>query len=496
MAVFYGHVTNEQFKKQMKESRKIEELILMFATHATGVLKKEPSLAGDGWKLELNNQISLFVKMLRECLRTVGHVSPELIARLDMYTAKLAPSQTANDSGYDSPSTSRTDRETIGSPKISGQVTDMSLVRTVAQLFKIPEVAIQKEVDQMRKYCTDKVCCPPHIFPRCSLCLHPGRVDGPQSRFLGLMGLLLSFNLLIQTCLKNLVAGASFPGSREDFSSDSAWHTWRTQETATLSQLMLSLAQLNPELAKSTPADSMPITSNTRPGSVYSPSGIGSRHASIGSRRSFYDSLAPEGAVDEVNGDDDISVDHNFIYIPPNPKKYYKRLLELCLVADLEVMLSPETEETDEVSLGILSLPHLELLNECAIRWRIGHPYRAVCFLDLVKQFFERGEIPMECVPEALQGVERVINDVALEKWAVQDVRDYLSYTYMAFLSMKNNHGSLTSWPMCMVAFSTPFYHCCITQWTPCRTSRSQMSNLSYSYWTQYETAAYLSAST
>ncbi len=36
-----------RFKRQMKENRKIEELILMFATVATGILKRDPSLAGD-----------------------------------------------------------------------------------------------------------------------------------------------------------------------------------------------------------------------------------------------------------------------------------------------------------------------------------------------------------------------------------------------------------------------------------------------------------------
>ena len=157
MAVFYGQVMNDVFKKQMKENRKIEELILMFATHATGVLKKEPSLAGEGWKVELNNQISQFVKMLRDCLKGLSHVSPELLARLDMYNAKLAPSQTSSDSGYDSASTSK-DRDTVGSPAISGSVVDMSLVRTVAQLFKVPESSVQKEVDKMRKFCTEKVC--------------------------------------------------------------------------------------------------------------------------------------------------------------------------------------------------------------------------------------------------------------------------------------------------------------------------------------------------
>lgn len=128
----------------------------MFATHATGVLKKEPSLAGEGWKVELNNQISQFVRMLRDCLKGLSHVSPELLARLDMYNAKLAPSQTSSDSGYDSASTSK-DRDTVGTPTISGSVVDMPLVRTVAQLFKIPESSAQKEVDKMRKFCTEKV---------------------------------------------------------------------------------------------------------------------------------------------------------------------------------------------------------------------------------------------------------------------------------------------------------------------------------------------------
>lgn len=226
----------------------------------------------------------------------------------------------------------------------------------------------------------------------------------------------------MQTCLKNIAAGASFPGRKEDFDSDAAWQHWRATETTALSQLMLAMAQLNPELAKSTPADSMPGGGGSlgRPGSVYSQSG---RHASISSRHSLYASPNPELAADEVNDDDEVPVGDNFTYIPPNPKKYYKRLLEFCLLADLEIMLSPETEETDEVSLGILSVAHLELLNECAIRWRIGHPYRAACFLDLVRQFYERGDIPMECIPEALQGVERVLDENDLGKWTVQDVR-------------------------------------------------------------------------
>lgn len=162
MGKFYGQFMVDSFKRQMKENRKIEELILMFATHATGVLKKEPTLTGDSWKFELNNHIALFVKLLRESLRGLNHVSPELLGRLDMYTAKLGPAQ-SSDSGYESSSTSR-DRDSIASLTISGHVSDMPLVKTVAALFRLSESSVQKEVDQLRTLCTEKVNFPVSIL--------------------------------------------------------------------------------------------------------------------------------------------------------------------------------------------------------------------------------------------------------------------------------------------------------------------------------------------
>lgn len=152
MAKFYGQFMVDSFKRQMKENRKIEDLILMFATHATSVLKKEPTLAaGDAWKLELNNQIAQFVKMLRECLRNVHHVSPELLSRLDTYTAKLAPAATYSDSGYESSSTSR-DRDSVYSAYagVSSSVADMPLVKTVARLLKMSDHDVQAEADKLR----------------------------------------------------------------------------------------------------------------------------------------------------------------------------------------------------------------------------------------------------------------------------------------------------------------------------------------------------------
>jgi hypothetical protein len=179
MAVFYGQVKDDNFRRQMKENRKIEELILMFATNATNVLKKDASLTGDEWKNELNNHIALFVKLLRDCLRGLSHVSPELTQRLDVYTTKLAPQQqpgtSYSDSGYDSSSTNR-DRDSVpSSNRISKNIADMPLVLTVGKLFAIPEHALQGEIDRISKFCTEKV-------ERVSSCLRIVLTNGLLSR--------------------------------------------------------------------------------------------------------------------------------------------------------------------------------------------------------------------------------------------------------------------------------------------------------------------------
>lgn len=159
MAVFYGQLTQESFRKQIKENRKIEELILTFASMATPVLKKEPSLAGEAWKVELNNQIWLFVKLMRGCLRNLHHVSPELLSRLDSYESKLAPTQQAvSDSGYDSTSTGG-NRDSVYTPQPTApSIIDIPMAQTVAKVFDVPEHLAQQELEQVKKVCTERVC--------------------------------------------------------------------------------------------------------------------------------------------------------------------------------------------------------------------------------------------------------------------------------------------------------------------------------------------------
>ena len=303
---------------------------------------------------------------------------------------------------------------------------------------------------------------------------------------------------LFKTCLKNINAGASFPGRREDFDSDAAYQQWRTLETSHLQQLMVAMVQINPELAKSSPSSILPSAqqSNVRPGSHYPSADSPARHSSISSRRSFI--IPHDNLGDDAEGEDEeLPVGHYFTFIPPNPRKFYKRLLELCLVADLEIMLSPEVDDNDEVSLGILSGAHIELLNECALRWRIGHSYRAACFLDLVRQFFERNDVPMECIPEALQNVSKVMNDSELDQWPVQDVGVHSKLAFFSsFLTFYyDSHRPNT----CLVymhpfsTFSSPHF---TTQWMQSLPSNLLKLNPIFLFWNTYRRVGYLNALT
>ncbi|KAG9125216.1 hypothetical protein FRC07_008537 [Ceratobasidium sp. 392] len=384
VGAFWGNFKDPRFLKQMKENRRIEELILMYVTSSTANLKKDKTLEGDAWKIELNKQVAIFIRILRDALRTVHHVPPELTSRLEMYSTKLTPPRDETpvpaSAGAKRPPRERDSWVQVAS---EGSIADMPLVQTVGKLFRIEDADLQKDVNAAAKVCTDKAAI----------------VD-------------------LKTCLKNITVGMPFPGRREDFQSDAAFHQWRTTENSQLSQLMVAMIRHNPALAKFTPSD---ITATAlpnpaaRPGSVYSESpGAFGRHDSISSQ---FSSLSV--------GDDDEP--DSFTYIPPNPKKAYKRLVELCVDADLNAMHT--LPEDQEVSLTILSPRNHEIINECAVRWRVLQTYRVACFLDVVRYKYEREEVPLECLPEALQVVNKTTGEIPLDNWPTPDV-DYLSTIY------------------------------------------------------------------
>ncbi|WRT65054.1 uncharacterized protein IL334_001996 [Kwoniella shivajii] len=207
------------FQRQMKESRKIEDLILAFVTTSTKALQKEEELADGSWKFELSSQISLFLAVLSDCLAMVGPVSTELSSRLESYRIRIVghdkpPSKRRSSEGV------RRDKSDFGTARSSGQGPDVSIkgiaVETVAELYGLNRADIEEKCTAIADMCSEQAA-----------------LDD------------------LKKCLKLLNSDSPYPYCPGDFSAPEHWDGWRSSEVSTLSQMMLAMMQSNPSLAQS-----------------------------------------------------------------------------------------------------------------------------------------------------------------------------------------------------------------------------------------------------
>lgn len=433
IGIFYGQFQNPSFQKQMKENRKVEDLILHFATAAQASLRKRAT--GDEWKEELEVQVGQFVKIIRESLKLVSGVPRELTDRLEAYSSKLSPKPISlsaasgasvaaaaaastggggalggslgpnsgqtlisvrSSSSLQTPTLSTTDaakqRRDSGASLHSSAggdpLTESALIRTIGKLFSISDAQLRLDVDSLRKTCTDKAAV----------------AD-------------------LKRCTANINLGGSWPGRREDFDSEEAWQLWKSAELSTLSKMIMRLCQVNPELLKTTSdgtanglTAAATAAANRRPSATPAANAPGDDIVSIG---------RTSPAIDDGGAESD-AADTDFTYIPPDPRACYKRVLELCLDSDLEQIRNQE--DAEEVSLSILSTAHLELLKECANWWRMTMPFRSLSNLDCIRAKFEAGEAPLECISVALTPVEKSLVEMPVMQWMIQDVSDWCSF--------------------------------------------------------------------
>jgi len=120
---------------------------------------------------------------------------------------------------------------------------------------------------------------------------------------------------------------------------------------------------------------------------------------------------------------DQVSESSSFTYVPPDPRSTYIELLNRCLDWDLEVLKT--LPEDEDVSLGILSPEHVNLLGECATRWRLPASFRSWVFLEAIVQRAEQGLVPTACIHEATGMVGKVSADMDVSSWANSDVSPF-----------------------------------------------------------------------
>lgn len=253
----------------------------------------------------------------------------------------------------------------------------------------------------------------------------------------------------LKACINLVSANASFPGCREDFPSEEAYREWRTAELANLQQSMLTMIKASPELVQSSadePVSSLStnsLSSVTEAGEAY----IGNRTSrqfllpehfatslSLASTPSTSSATSGRDTEEEAfltpmtdpSGSSHLDSINPLVYIPPDVRQAYRRLLELMLDYDLTAMANLDPSE--EVSLRILSTANSEFLAECVNRWRVMPTFRFVTFLEDMSRRYSAGDMPViECVLEALGDYEGLDSQWRNDYWPDADRHTFLS---------------------------------------------------------------------
>jgi hypothetical protein len=146
LKMFYQSLQQQGFRKQFKDANsKIEDIVLIYLKTAQGELKKANLPADIPWQAKLQDHVSIFVGILKECLQSrecASSVTSEMLDRLEMYQSTMS-------GGPKKPKTT-----TNG---ISMNVEDMEMVKVVQAIFNIHTNQLQKDVNALKKDCNEQV---------------------------------------------------------------------------------------------------------------------------------------------------------------------------------------------------------------------------------------------------------------------------------------------------------------------------------------------------
>ncbi|KAK4693598.1 hypothetical protein P7C71_g3833, partial [Lecanoromycetidae sp. Uapishka_2] len=369
-AAFFNAFSEPNFKKRMEKDRRVEDLVLIFFSNATKELQKGKPPNDDSWKLMVDRHLALFVRLVSLVLKDHDWVRdrPELSSRLATLETKLL----AHDQDLSAPqqngSTGGTTIEVV--VPLSYEVKDMPLVQTVGRIFGLRNSQMQSDVNKYKGVWTAKAALQ---------------------------------DLKTYQTLLNLDSGKTL--RNDDFDLDEAYELWKKGEVQDLSQMMLTIIQSNPELAKST-TGSLPQFSHHANGSTSSEHSDLSRNMSENMESSSYVIDQPVDMAN-INGrsqsPESLDEDKTFTYIPTDARAYYRFIMAQALTFDMnnKELESAPAEADGPPPIKLLSKQSTELLNEICLRWRIPHVSRIILFLDVIREKFVDQEITLDTLDAA-----------------------------------------------------------------------------------------------
>lgn len=191
-----------------------------------------------------------------------------------------------------------------------------------------------------------------------------------------------------------------------DFPDEISYDEWKREESKAISELTVSMIEANPQLAKSEPTEvlSSLLSEGEKPelrrAISDTPSITGSRQPTDIEQLNIVTngkhSRPEKHRRTSLNDENAEFVSKTpYTFIPEDPRAYYRRLIELCLRAQKNYPMEGEEEGS------MLSNAAKDLLNECAVRWRVHPAARIALLLDVVRHLYDNEELGIQDLNDA-----------------------------------------------------------------------------------------------
>lgn len=260
--------------------------------------------------------------------------------------------------------------------------------------------------------------------------------------------------------MKDLTTGNPPSLRPSDFPDEISYDEWKHEESKAISEITVSMIEANPKLAKSEPTEvlsSLLSDSGEKPELRRTISDNPNRYSVdveqlniVSNGRSARPDMPRR--VSQYDEHDE-HVKNQYTFIPDDPRAYYRRLLELCLKAQRH---EPVRQDDGD---SLLSNATLQLLNECAVRWRIHPAARISLLLDVVRQLYGNEELGIRDIHEAFT----MADNWNYSSWPNADVVSLLSKK----TEIIRNSFSVGCWSQCTKPYfviSTMSYNGCSIQ--------------------------------
>ncbi|KAF9373770.1 hypothetical protein CPB97_000323 [Podila verticillata] len=105
---------------------------------------------------------------------------------------------------------------------------------------------------------------------------------------------------------------------------------------------------------------------------------------------------------------------NDFTFIPENPKAYYHLLLEMCVDHALA------TRNENDPASGLLSASTRALLIDCGVRWRLTSSWREIILMEVIKERYREGKVPVHFLSDFLNN--KFYKDSDVNQWHISEV--------------------------------------------------------------------------